>query len=238
MREITRKNYTKNRELFILDQCKDKKILHLGCCDSPYTNYKFSKGISLFQRIEKVCDLQQGLDIDTKEIKNLHSIGYKNISFFDLNKPEEIDFKPEVIVFADTLEHLMNLETALTSLKQLMDDKTVLIITVPNATMFSRVVGNFLGVIREHPDHKVSFTYSALKQLLNFNQLQVDQIFLAGEINIDHTFDKRTESFSYKSKKSVFNLIYKPLINLFPLFSECLIITCSLNKMQKEVINK
>ena len=227
MREITRKNYTKNRELFILGQCKDKTVLHLGCCDSPYTNYKFSKGISLFQRVEKVCKVQKGLDVDTKEIKNLHEMGYKNISFFDLNKPEKIDFKPEVIVFADTLEHLMNLEIVLSSLKQLMDDKTVLIITVPNATMFSRVIGNFLGVIKEHPDHKVSFTYSALKQLLIFNQLTVENIFLAGELNINHTYDKRTESFSYKLTKGIYNFIYKPLINIFPLFSECLIITCS-----------
>jgi hypothetical protein len=207
MREITRKNYIKNREMFILDKCKDKTVLHLGCCDSPYTNYKFSKEISLFQRIEKICKAQEGLDIDTKEIKNLHEMGYKNISFFDLNHPQKIDFKPDVIVFADTLEHLMNLETALNSLKQLMHDKTELIITVPNATMFSRMLGNFLGKIKEHPDHKVSFTYSALRQLVTFNSLRVNDIFLAGELNINHTYDKRTESLSYKSIKGIYNLI-------------------------------
>lgn len=233
MREITRQNYTKNRELFILEKCKNKTVLHLGCCDSPYTSYKFSKGISLFQRIEEVCKDQQGLDIDINEIKNLHEMGYKNIYFFDLNHPKKIDFKPDVIVFADTLEHLMNLEIALNSLKQLMHDNTELIITVPNATMFSRMLGNFLGKIKEHPDHKVSFTYAALQQLLVFNQLKINEILLAGELNINHSYDKRTESLSYKSMKGIYNLIYKPLINIFPLFSECLIFSCSLNRKEK-----
>jgi hypothetical protein len=233
MREITRKNYTKNRELFILDKCKGKKVLHLGCCDSPDTKFKFDQEVALFQRIEGVCKIQQGLDIDKKEIKRLHGMGYKNVSFFDLNKPGRVDFDPEVIVFADTLEHLMNLEVALSSLKKLMNERTELIITVPNATMLSRVIGNFIGIIKEHEDHKVSFTYGALKQLLIFNKLTVNGVFLSGEINIQRLYPKRTEKISYRIMRGVFNIIYKPLINIFPLFSECLIMTCSLDMKHK-----
>jgi hypothetical protein len=232
MREITRKNYTKNRELFILDKCKDKRVLHLGCCSSPNTEFKFGKDIALFQRIEKVCKVQQGLDIDRKEIKYLNDLGYNNISFFDLNQPGEIDFKPEIIVFADTLEHLMNLEVALSSLRQLMNENTELIVTVPNATMLSRVIGNFRGVIKENTDHKVSFTYSALMQLLEFNKLKVNNIYLAGELNIERSYNEKTglNLITHKFIRGVYNIIYKPLINIFPLFSECLIITCSRNE--------
>lgn len=233
MREITRKNYTKNRELFILGECAGKKVLHLGCCDSPDTKFKFDKKVALFQRIEKVCKAQQGLDIDKKEIKRLHDMGYKNVSFFDLNKPGKVDFDPEIIIFSDTLEHLMNLGVALNSLRQLMNEKTVLIVTVPNATMLSRVIGNFLGVIKEHEDHKVSFTYSALKQLLMSNKLTINDIFLSGEINIQRLYPERTERISYKLMRGVFNIFYKPLINIFPLFSECLIMTCSLDMKHK-----
>jgi len=159
-------------------------------------------------------------------------MGYKNIDFFDLNKPQKIDFKPEVIVFADTLEHLMNLEVAISSLKKLMTNKTELIITVPNATMFSIFIGNFMGKIKEHEDHKVSFTYSSLKQLLMFNELTVNKILLAGELNIDNSF--RNESFPRKVLRAIYNTVYKGVCFFFPLFSESLIITCSFDQSAQD----
>lgn len=232
MREITRKNSIKNRERFIVDICKNKKVLHLGCCDSPFTEYKYNKGIALFQRIEQVCSIQKGLDIDSAGIDYLKTLGHENIDFYDLNQSKEIDFAPDVIVFADTLEHLMNLEVAISSLKNLMDEKTELIITVPNATMLSRVIGNFRGRIKEHEDHKVSFTYSALKQLLEFNHLTVNNIFLAGELNIDNSF--RKEKIPVTILRAVYTTIYKGVCFFFPLFSESLIITCSLKTKQKQ----
>jgi len=236
MREISKKNYVQNREQFILDKCKGKRVLHLGCCDSPTTEFKFDRDISLFQRIEKVCKVQEGLDIDQEAMHYLHSMGYKNVSFFNLNKPGRVDFEPEVIIFADTLEHLMNLETALTSLKGLMSEKVELIITVPNATMFERVVGNFRGYIHEHEDHKVSFTYTALKQLLLFNRLTISDIFLSDQLNIDRDVDedlkesllKTSILFPFRVTKSI---IRKCLVFFFPLFSECLIIVCKIKKL-------
>lgn len=231
MREITKKNYVQNREQFILDKCRGKKVLHLGCCASPDTETIFGAGNSLFQNIEKICKVQQGLDIDQDAINYLHGKGYKNISFFDLNSPGKVNFEPDIIVFADTLEHLMNLEIALTSMKNLMNAKTELIITVPNATMFPRVVGNFKGFIQENEDHKVSFTYSALKQLLMFNQLKVNNIILARELHIDNPFYLlHPKTYYSKIKRMVYNFLYKGIVFFFPLFSECLIITSSLDK--------
>ena len=81
MREITNKNYVQNREQFILDKCKGKKVLHLGCCDSPVTEYKFKNKTLLFQRIEEICEIQQGLDFDQNSINYLNNKGHKNISF-------------------------------------------------------------------------------------------------------------------------------------------------------------
>ena len=235
MREITRKNYIKNREMLILDKCAGKKVLHLGCCDSPITEFKFEKETLLFQRIEKICAIQLGLDFDQNSINYLNNKGYKNIAFFDLNKASKIEFSPDVIIFADTLEHLMNLETALISLKGLMNERTELIITVPNATMFERVIGNFRGYIHEHEDHKVSFTYTALKQLLLFNQLTVSDIFLSDQLNIDRDVDEDLKESLLKTSfllpfRTAKFIIRKGLVFLFPLFSECLIMVCRIKK--------
>jgi hypothetical protein len=235
MREITRKNYIKNREMLILDKCAGKKVLHLGCCDSPITEFKFEKETLLFQRIEKICAIQLGLDFDQNSINYLNNKGYKNIAFFDLNKASKIEFSPDVIIFADTLEHLMNLETALISLKGLMNERTELIITVPNATMFERVIGNFRGYIHEHEDHKVSFTYTALKQLLLFNQLTVSDIFLSDQLNIDKDGGEDSKESLLKTSfllpfRTAKFIIRKGLVFLFPLFSECLIMVCRIKK--------
>ena len=235
MREITKKNYIKNREMLILDKCAGKKVLHLGCCDSPITEFKFEKETLLFQRIEKICAIQLGLDFDQNSINYLNNKGYKNIAFFDLNKASKIEFSPDVIIFADTLEHLMNLETALISLKGLMNERTELIITVPNATMFERVLGNFRGYIHEHDDHKVSFTYTALKQLLLFNQLDVSDIFLSDQLNIDKDGGEDSKESLLKTSfllpfRTAKFIIRKGLVFLFPLFSECLIMVCRIKK--------
>ena len=235
MREIIKKNYVQNREQFILDKCRSKKVLHLGCCDSPNTEFKSKNETLLFQRIEKVCAIQQGLDFDQNSINYLHNIGHKNIDFFDLNKPGKVNFNADVIVFADTLEHFMNFETALTTLKGLMSENSELIITVPNATMFERVLGNFRGYVHEHEDHKVSFTYTALKQLLLFNQLTVAGIFLSDQLNIGKGVDEKLKESLLKAVflwplRAAKYIIRKSLVFFFPLFAECLIVVCKIKK--------
>jgi hypothetical protein len=48
-----------------------------------------------------------------------------------------------MIIFTNILEYLTNLRIVLNSLKQLMNEKTELIITVPNDTILSRFIGEF-----------------------------------------------------------------------------------------------
>lgn len=232
MKEITTKNYVKGREQFIVEKCTNKRVLHLGCCDTPYTKFVFDKQSSLFQRIEKVCESQLGLDNNNKGLDYIRSKGYSNLKFFDLNEPGEIDFIPEIIIFADTLEHLMNLESALSTIKDLMNKNVELIITVPNATMFERFIGNFRGYIHEHPDHKVSFTYTSLKQLMQYNNLIVKNIFLSDQLHIDHNRQKIEESVVKSILLSPIRLsksiLRKILVKFFPLFSECLICVCKI----------
>ena len=235
MKEITRKNYIRNREEFILNKCREKRVLHLGCCDSPSTEFKFNKNIALFQLIENECSDQLGLDYEKEALNHLHSIGHKNVSFFDLNQPGEINFHPEIIVFADTLEHLTNLENAINILKRSMNEKTELIITVPNATMFERIIGNFRGYIHEHGDHKVSFTYTALKQLVLFNNLDISNILFSDQLNLHKDNSERVKESILKTTvklplRVLKLLIRKSLVFFFPLFSECLVIVCKLKK--------
>ena len=165
----------------------------------------------------------------------MSSIGHDNVLFFDLNNPGIVNFVPDVIIFADTLEHLMNLEIALSSLKSLMNEAVELVITVPNATMFERMIGNFKGSIHEHPDHKVSFTYTALKQLLKFNELDVIQVLLSDKLHTNQEIQKPNDftlkDFVLSPIRIAKNLTRNILVNFFPLFSECLIVVCKVKKI-------
>jgi len=77
LREISSSNLVKGREQFILDKCRNKNVLHLGCCDEPYTKFVFDKNSSLFQRIEKVFESQLRPDIYREGIDYLHGLGQR-----------------------------------------------------------------------------------------------------------------------------------------------------------------
>ena len=225
MKKITKKDYVKNREGYILKECENKKILHLGCCDWPFTQIRYENNSLLFLLIEKVCKKQFGLDNNKRTISYLHKKGYKNIRFFDLNKNNKINFKPDVIIFGETLEHLMNLEIALSNIKKLMTKNTKLIITVPNATMLYRFLQNLFGKVEEHPDHKVSFTQGSLNSLLKYNNFLIKKILVSDNLNLNkNVFEGRERKSFFKEMISFFiNTFRKIIIYFFPLFSECLI---------------
>jgi len=53
----------------------------------------------------------------------------------------------------------MNLEIALTNLKKVMNENTLLIISTPNAFYIQNFVHAFFGFEYMHEDHKVLFSY-------------------------------------------------------------------------------
>jgi len=182
MKKIFPKNYTSSRNEIILNYCKWKKVLHIWACDSPNTldKYSWNRSPLLYREIDKICWEQLWIDLDKSSIKFLNSKKeFKNskITFFDMNKLENLDFQPEVIIFWDVIEHLMNLEIALTNLKKVMDSNCLLIISTPNAYCISNFVNNLFWVEFIHEDHKVNFSYWSLSALLNYNNLTEEKFY-------------------------------------------------------------
>ena len=167
--------FIKNRDDEIIKRCRGKRVLHIGATDSPYTKDKFLEGMLLHTRIMSVAEDVQGWDIDQESIDYLASKNINNIECSDMNDAKASNYKPNLIVFGEIIEHVQNLKIALKSLENSMDDSTELIITTPN--LFS--LSGFLQVIRKnqeliHPDHKVGFTYALLRQLLEDNNFKLE----------------------------------------------------------------
>ncbi len=168
----------KNRNTLIKEYCKWKKILHIWACDAPFTKEKYNWELweFLYKEIDLVCKEQLWIDLDTESINFLNSkknyFSNSRIQYFDMNQLENLNFKPDIIVFWEVIEHLMNLEIALTNLKKIMSKNTLLIISTPNAYCFEWILWNFIWKEFFHPDHKMIFTYWLLKNLLKYNWIK------------------------------------------------------------------
>lgn len=213
------KNYNSSRNQLIINYCKWKKVLHIWACDSPYTieKYYWNMWPLLYRDIDKVCLEQLWIDLDKKSIDFLNDkkddFKKSNISFLNMNKLQELNYKPDVIIFWEVIEHLMNIEVALTNIKKVMNKDTILIISTPNCFYFPNFINTFFWFEQMHEDHKVFFSYWYLKNLLNFNNLF--------ELNFYFT---KLDTFSKQNIKwKIINIMTKILLIFSKWFSETLL---------------
>lgn len=219
-KEITWKNFWPNRDTYIINECRDKKVLHIGPTDWPYTQRKLNNGQLLYKKIDAVCAEQLGIDLDEEGANLLNSMpefSRSSIVVQDFNKATEIDFSPEIIIFGETLEHLMNHEIAINTLKNCMRSDTTLLISVPNAVYIGNFIYALLGAERQHPDHSVAWTYKTLTQFLRKVNLKID------EVKLTHL---PVTGLNWKGK--IMHSITYPFARIFPLLSPTLLVKVSL----------
>lgn len=167
-----------NRDSLICERCNNKKVLHIGATDAPYTKEKLNSGLLLHQRLMKHADTLYGIDINQSAIDYLKTRGINNIYHFDMNMLGNLDFSPDIIVFGEIIEHLQNLRIVISNLKSIMTVDTELIISTPNQLYLLTLL---IVCIKHreylHEDHKTGFTYGSLKQLLESNGLELQDFF-------------------------------------------------------------
>ncbi len=173
-KEISRKDFTKNRDTYIVDLCTNKNVLHIGACDAPYTKQKFENNQLLFKHIDSVASEQLGIDIDLESIEIMKTLGFNNIIHMDMNSSKNINFDPDIIILGETIEHIMNLENAFHSLKEMMKEDTKLVISTPNFITFSKILHAISGKEWQHPDHNLVMTHKTLEQLIQKVGLKVE----------------------------------------------------------------
>jgi predicted TPR repeat methyltransferase len=67
------------REKYILDACRNQKVLHLGCADWPFTKDRIVKNKLLHESIQNVAAHLSGVDLSSEGIQIMKDSGYKNI---------------------------------------------------------------------------------------------------------------------------------------------------------------
>ena len=212
--------YIPNRDTHIVDMCRGKHVLHVGASDWPFTKERWERGDLLYFRIGEVAAEQIGIDMSKEgsEFLNGKHIPNSQIVVRDMNELHDLEFDPDIIVFGETLEHLMNLKTALTNIKKVMGTNTMLIISVPNAFYFMNFVYALFRKEHQHPDHSVAFTHKTLIQLLGKNVLAVQDFgFTFLEISTD------TSIMNWRGKTMY--LLVRLMARISPVFAETLIVS-------------
>lgn len=163
----------RDRDDVILEHCRNKRVLHVGAADSPYTQHKYASGTLLHKRLSTVASELLGIDIDEEASNWLNDRGLPRIVAADITDAANMRFAPDVIVFGETIEHVANIGTCLENLKRCMTPSTKLLISTPNCyhLWFTSMVLRNHEVI--HDDHKVGFSYGLLRQLLESQGLTV-----------------------------------------------------------------
>jgi 2-polyprenyl-3-methyl-5-hydroxy-6-metoxy-1,4-benzoquinol methylase len=164
---------TVDRERFLLDLCRGKRVLHFGFVDAPFSEERTKSGQLLHLKLRQTAAYMHGVDIDENSIALYRQItGDMDNSVVDIITPREglegLANQFDLILFPEVLEHLINPGLALANLRQLcqLNPGAKLCITTPNA--FS--VAAFLSAIRDyelvHPDHYFYFSPTTLRKLL------------------------------------------------------------------------
>ena len=178
--KIPKVKIVKGRIDFILEKCKGKNVLHLGCVDEGLTIKRFKKGQLMHLKLMKVAKEVIGIDISKEGLKFLQEEGINNIIYGDVEHLDSIrklqGKKFDIILASEIIEHLNNPGLFLQSAKKLFSTNTKMIMTVPNAFRITGRIDYIKGYEFVHPDHNYWFSWKTLSALLKKNGYVINEI--------------------------------------------------------------
>jgi len=176
-----------NRVDLLMEACRGRHVLHLGCTNYPYTKESLAEGSLLHGKLAEISESISGFDNDTFSLELMRDAGFDHLYEADLERLAETEFNKsvDVIVAGEMIEHLSNPGLFLEGIKRFMSDETELLITTINAYSALRFVQYALrgkGGVNEpvHPDHVAYYSYRTLNLLLERHGFQCDNFMFYG----------------------------------------------------------
>lgn len=167
---------TLSKPRFILDHCRGKNVLDLGCVDAEPWQDRLSRERWLHARIRGVAQRVVGIDNRRDDIEEIRSRGF-DVRAADLERLEdfELEYVDDVIVAGDVIEHLSNPGLFLDGVARFFGPSTVMLITVPNAFYFPRFIDALRRRELVREDHTCWYSHATLNQLLRRHGYQIVQ---------------------------------------------------------------
>lgn len=177
---------------FIMQICRGKKVLHLGCTNYPYTSEAIENDMLLHFQLEKIAGELYGFDFDSEGLDIISHSGATNVFQADLEHLDDValDETFDVIIGGEMIEHLSNPGLFLNGIKRFMNKDTRLVITTVNAYCAMRFLMYGLrgrrGVNEPvHPDHVSYYSFRTLKHILERHGLEISE-FHFYDLGVEH----------------------------------------------------
>ena len=156
-----------DRVNFLVDACRGKEVLHLGCADAPYTEERLADGSWLHRQLTEVAARCLGIDADSEAVQWLRgTMKVGNVEVGDAEKLDQLEAGGfDLVVAGELIEHLNNPGRFLASARSVMKPHGRLVITTTNAFCFRRFLRVPFGVESIHPDHTYYFSHRTLQCL-------------------------------------------------------------------------
>jgi 2-polyprenyl-3-methyl-5-hydroxy-6-metoxy-1,4-benzoquinol methylase len=218
-----------DREKLLLNLCRDKKVLHIGCADTGLLEERILTHKLLHSKLMNVTKKLWGIDLDLKSIATLRQLGVNNLLCADaerLNFVKELkEHTFDVILGGELIEHLNNPGLFLRSCIQLLRNDGILILTTPNAFRFINFLTIFFNKEIIHPDHNFWFSATSLKTILMKHGYAIRKIYIdSSKLRISL---KKGMSFNQIITRKIYawinNFVQKFITKIWPYFGNGLI---------------
>ena len=154
-----------DRTEFILDMCRGKDVLDMGCVCHDESFY--NRDDWQHARIKGVARELLGLDYLKDDVEKLRNKGF-NVICADATRKIDIDKTFDVIVAGDLIEHLVNFEGFFDNISRLLNKGGKVILSTPNpfyAGEFHYV--SFKRAYLINPEHTCWIDPLAMQQLVS-----------------------------------------------------------------------
>jgi len=178
-----------SRKELILRIIKNKRVIHLGCCDHiPLIKDKIKVNSWIHKQITEKSKYCLGIDINKDAINYVRSeFKYKNIIYGDITNNKKITEiegeKFDIMVMGEILEHIDNPVLFLNKIRDnYKTNISQILITVPNAFSYRNIKNLKKNFEQINSDHRYWFTPYTLAKIAIRAGYQISEFFFVDEL--------------------------------------------------------